>query len=53
MLMHGAIGCCGRGAPRSAVDEKLEEKMKAIKEAAVSQYGSRSPQHSQVRAIRV
>lgn len=33
--------------------EKLKEKMKAIKEAAVSQYGSRSPQHSQVRAIRV
>lgn len=33
--------------------ETLKEKMKAIKEAAMSQYGSRSAQHSQVRAIRV
>lgn len=39
--------------PRAADYEKLKDKMKAIKEAAVSQYGSRSPQHSQVRAIRV
>ncbi len=38
---------------RAAGYETLKDKMKAIKEAAVSQYGSRSPQHTQVRAIRV
>lgn len=39
--------------PRTAAYETLKEKMKAIKEAAKSQYGSNSGQHAQVKAIKV
>lgn len=39
--------------PRWAGYESLKEKMKAIKEAAKSQYGSNSAAHTQVKAIKV